>query len=204
MSSYMTVKLKKQGTSVNEAPTLFWTSTTPTRTLTSALNFIYCDGPDVPWDKYGDSDFYEENFDKSLLTEYDSWSIHTITYGGENNTTYKKKMLYVSRYHPMSDELIADVVAFYKKDLDNLIKNKEEAEKSMHKYEELATRALNVEVAGNFLEEASNIKQGLSEYDEEIEESRYYYDRWKKAQEFLSYANEDAKNGKFELVYFHD
>lgn len=204
MSSYMTVKLKKQGTSVNEAPTLFWTSTTPTRTLTSALNFIYCDGPDVPWDKYSDSDFYEENFDKSLLTEYDSWSVHNITYMGENNTTYKKNVLYVSRYHPMSDELIADVVAFYKKDLDNAIKNKEEAEKKAQKYEELATKAQNAEVASSFLEQASDIKQGLNEYDDEIDEVRYYYNNWRIAQDFLSYANEDAKDGKFELVYFHD
>lgn len=204
MSSYMTIKLKKQGTSVNEAPTLFWTSTTPTRTLTSALNFIYCDGPDVPWDKYSDSDFYEENFDKSLLTEYDSWSVHNITYMGENNTTYKKNVLYVSRYHPMSDELVADVVAFYKKDLDNTIKNKEEAEKKAQKYEELAIKAQNAEVANSLLEKASDIKQYLSEYDDEIDEVRYYYNNWRIAQDFLSYANEDAKDGKFELVYFHD
>ena len=204
MSSYMTVKLKKQGSSVNDAPTIFWTSTTPTRELTSELDFIYGDGPDVPWKNYQDSDFLEENFDKSLLTEYDSWSVNNISYNSEEGNKITKKMLFISRFHPLDENLLDEIIAYYKHELDSLEKFRRKEEKDAQHYEEIASKALNVEVATSFLEQVSEIKQSIDQYDEEIEEVREYYLHWKFIKEMLEDANDNSKGNKFEIVYNHD
>ena len=204
MSSYMTIKLKQQGGNVNDSPTIFWTGTTPTRELTGVLDFIYCDGPDVPWKDYQDSDFFEENFDKSLLTEYDSWSIHDITYNNEEGNKVVKKMILISRFHPLDEKLLDEIIAYYKHELDVLEKMRKKEEKDAQHYEEMALKANNVEVATSFLEQVSEIEQSINQYDEEIEEVREYYLRWKFVKEILENANDNSKGNKFELVYYHD
>lgn len=204
MSSYMTVKLKKQGSSVNDAPTIFCTGTTPTRELTSELDFIYGDGPDVPWKDYQDHDFLEENFDKSLLTEYDSWSFHNISYNDEKGNKVTKKMLFVSRFHPLDEKLLDEIIAYYKHNLEENIKYKERSEKEIKHYEELALQAKDVNVANSFLDKADDIRQYLSDDDDDIEETRNYYLHWQFIKEILEDANDNSKENKFELVYNHD
>lgn len=204
MSSYMTVKLKKQGSSVNDSPTIFWTGTTATRELTSELDFIYCDGPDVPWKDYQDSDFFEENFDKSLLTEYDSWSVHDMNYNNKEGNKVTKKMLFVSRFHPLDEKLLDEIIAYYKYNLNILEKLRRKEEKDVQHYEEIALKASNTDVASSFLEQVSEIKQSIDQYEEKIEEVREYYLHWKFIKEILIDANDNSKGNKFEIVYNHD
>ena len=199
MSSNFYIKLKKKGVNVKDAPTIFTMGTTPTRELTSELNFVYADGNDYFWKK-NEYDLTPENVDKSLLTEYDEYSETTYTLG--DGTSYVA--VSICKWHVLDNELLNDVINSYNTNLAEHIKYKQKYLDDIKRYEELSCKAVSVNVAQSFIEKISELESYVSEYEDDEKTIQYYYSKWVNLKEMLEEANFDMKKPEYELVYWHD
>ena len=199
MSSNFYIKLKKKGVNVKDAPTIFTMGTTPTRELTSELNFVYADGNDYFWKK-NKYDLTPENVDKSLLTEYDEYSETTYTHG--DGTSHVDVSIF--RWHVLDKELLNDVINYYNTNLHDSAKYKQKYLEDIKRYEKMACNSTSVDVAHSFMEKISELESYVSEYEDDEKTIQYYYSKWVNLKEMLEEANFDMKKPEYELVYWQD
>lgn len=199
MSSNFYIKLKKKGVNVKDSPTIFTMGTTPTRELTSELNFVYADGNDYFWKK-NEYDLTPKNVDKSLLSEYDEYSETTYTHG--DGTSHVDVSIF--RWHVLDNELLNDAISYYKTNLDNIYKYKQRYLEDIKRYEKMACNSTSVDVAHSFMEKISELELHISEYEEDEEVIKYYHSKWINLSEILEEANVSADKPEYELVYWHD
>lgn len=202
LSNLLMIKLKRKHTQVNDAPALMWFNKAQVSDLLDVCDFEYASGT-TPWSKFSDSDFWVENFDMKQLTEYDYWNIDEINYTDDNKNELSKQYVRVCRFHIMSVDLIEAVISFYNATLTNLKDSQYKYNQDTKRYEDLATKALNAEVASSFMKQAQEFTQKIADLGGQIVAVQNYLNIWNKLYGFLINAN--AMSGdEFELVYYFD
>lgn len=177
MSSEINVKLKKKGQSCDDAITLLWLSTTPTRDLCEQVSLVYCGGRSAFESEFEAGTKKEES---DIKSEYDSYTVLTTDKLNEILTFYDNKITIFSDAYKTTKEKLTELKQY--------LMNAKTAE-------------VYIAISDDILEHI----QQLDELNEFIEEYKYLKNYWTFAvQTVFENNNYSISKDEFELVYYRD
>lgn len=177
MSSQIEIKLKHKGQPYEDAITLMWLSTTPTRELSREVSLVYNGG-------------------KGLFEEQ-------INHEGISDEQLAKEKEY-GNYTVLSLEKLDEIIHFYEHTIEGLIKELEGRKNQIKALNEMMPKVASVEVYEKMKEDIEELDNHIEGINDMIDEYEHIKNKWEYSVKNVFEDNKDYSSvfSEYELIYY--
>lgn len=179
MSSQIEIKLKHKGQPHEDAITLMWLSTTPTRELSREVSLVYSGG-------------------KGLFEEQ-------VNHEGISDEQLAKEKEY-GNYTVLSLEKLDEIIHFYEHTIEGLIKELEGRKNQIKVLNEMMPKVASVEVYEKMKEDIEELDNHIEGINDMIDEYEHIKNKWEYSVKNVFEDNKDYSSvfSEYELIYYMD
>ena len=179
MSSQIKIKLKHKGQSHEDAITLMWLSTTPTRELSREVSLVYNGGKGLFEEQVNHEDISDEQLAKEK--EY-------------------------GNYVALSSEKLDEIIHFYEHTIEGLIKELEDRKNQIKMLNEMMPKVISVDIYHKMREDIEELDNHIEGINEMINEYEHIKNKWEYSVQDVFEDNKDYSSpfSEYELIYYRD